>query len=191
MRALISAALELIGRFRLRNVVALSIGKDSKVRLDRVTPVKNCQMNVGRDCIINTRISFDRENAKFVCGHRCYIGFSSLVIGESIKFGDDVVISWGVTIVDHNSHAISWADRAGDVLDWGQGKKDWSNVSVAPVTIEDKAWIGFNAIILKGVTIGEGAIVAAGAVVTKDVPRYSIVGGNPAKVIRTLPEAAT
>lgn len=190
MRALISAALNQIGKVRLRNVVALSIGKNSKIRLDRVTPVKNCQVVVGHDCIINTRISFDRENSKFTCGDRCYIGLSSLVIAEGIKFGDDVVISWGVTIVDHNSHAISWADRAGDILDWGQGKKDWSNVTVAPVTIEDKAWIGFNAIILKGVTIGEGAIVAAGAVVTKDVPRYSIVGGNPAKVIRTLPEAA-
>ena len=190
MRALISAVLNLIGKIRLRNVVALTIGRNSKVRLDRVTPVKNCQVVVGRNCIINTRISFDRENAKFICGDRCYIGLSSLVLAESIKFGDDVVISWGVTIVDHNSHATSWADRAGDILDWAHGKKDWSNVTVAPVTIEDKAWIGFNAIILKGVTIGEGAIVAAGAVVTKDVPRYSIVGGNPAKVIRTLSKAA-
>lgn len=190
MRALVSAALNLIGRMRLRKVVVLTIGKNSKIRLDRITPVKNCQLVLGSDCIINTRISFDRENAQFICGDRCYIGLSDLVIADKIVFGDDVVISWGVTIVDHNSHAISWTNRANDILDWGQGKKDWSNVTIAPVTIEKKAWIGFNATILKGVTIGEGAIVAAGAVVTKDVPRYSIVGGNPAKVIRMLPEAA-
>ena len=61
-------------------------------------------------------------------------------------------------------------------------------VKIAPVRIGDKAWIGFNAIILKGVTVGEGAIVAAGAVVTKDVPPYTIVAGNPARVIRTLSE---
>ena len=50
--------------------------------------------------------------------------------------------------------------------------------------IEDDVWIGANAIVLKGVTIGEGSIIAAGAVVTKNVPAYSLVGGNPAKVIR-------
>nr|WP_325058528.1 DapH/DapD/GlmU-related protein [Sphingomonas sp. EC-HK361] len=91
-----------------------------------------------------------------------------------------------MTVVDHNSHGIAWQDRAQDVLDWGRGAKDWSAVKIAPVRIDDKAWIGFNAIILKGVTIGEGAIVAAGAVVTKDVAPYTIVGGNPAVVLRTL-----
>lgn len=50
----------------------------------------------------------------------------------------------------------------------------------------NKVWIGFNAIILKGVTIGEGAIVAAGAVVTKDVPAWTVVAGNPAVVVKKL-----
>jgi galactoside O-acetyltransferase len=67
------------------------------------------------------------------------------------------------------------------------GKKVWTHVERQPVTIESKAWIGFNVIILKGVTIGEGAIVGAGSVVTKDVPPYTIVGGNPARVIREIP----
>ncbi len=62
--------------------------------------------------------------------------------------------------------------------------KDWSNVKSSPITIKDKAWIGFNSIILKGVTIGEGAVVAAGSVVTQDVPDYAVVGGNPAKIIK-------
>lgn len=96
------------------------------------------------------------------------------------------MISWGVTIVDHNSHSVEWSHRKNDVLDWAKGQKDWSHVKVAPVTIEDRVWIGFNAIILKGVTLGEGAIVAAGAVVTKDVPPYTVVAGNPAQVIRRL-----
>lgn len=58
---------------------------------------------------------------------------------------------------------------------------------VAPVTIKRNAWIGSCAIIIAGVTVGEGAIVAAGAVVTKDVPPYTFVGGVPAKVIKTVP----
>ena len=57
-----------------------------------------------------------------------------------------------------------------------------------PIVIKDKAWIGFNSIILKGVTIGEGAIVGAGSVVTKDVPPYTIVAGNPARIVREIPE---
>jgi acetyltransferase-like isoleucine patch superfamily enzyme len=54
------------------------------------------------------------------------------------------------------------------------------------VKIEDKAWIGFNASILKGVTIGEGVVVAAGSVVTKSVPAWTVVAGNPARVTREI-----
>lgn len=95
-------------------------------------------------------------------------------------------MAWGCWIVDHNSHAISWENRSNDVKDWYVGKKNWDNVIRKPVKINNKAWIGFNSIILKGITIGEGAIVGAGSVVTKDVPPYTIVAGNPAKIISEL-----
>jgi galactoside O-acetyltransferase len=100
--------------------------------------------------------------------------------------GHDVIVSWGVTIVDHNSHALAWRDRMNDVSQWAIGQKCWDNVKVAPVKIGDRVWIGFGASILKGVTVGEGSIVAAGAMVTRDVPPYCIVGGNPARLIREL-----
>jgi acetyltransferase-like isoleucine patch superfamily enzyme len=61
-------------------------------------------------------------------------------------------------------------------------------IGASPIIIEDDAWIGFNSIILKGVTIGKGSIVGAGSVVTKSVPPWTIVGGNPAKIIREIPE---
>lgn len=57
-------------------------------------------------------------------------------------------------------------------------------VSKGPLVIEDEVWIGTNAILFSGVTVGKGAIIAAGAIVTKDVPPYAIVGGNPAKIIK-------
>lgn len=60
------------------------------------------------------------------------------------------------------------------------------NVRTAPITIKDYAWISYNVCILKGVTIGEGAIVGAGSVVTKDVPDWTVVAGNPAKIIRYI-----
>jgi acetyltransferase-like isoleucine patch superfamily enzyme len=60
-------------------------------------------------------------------------------------------------------------------------------VVVKPVRIGDKSWIGLNVIILKGVEIGEGAVVAAGSVVTKNIPPWTIAAGNPARVIREIP----
>lgn len=144
---------------------------------------KKTNISIGRNNILNCRFSFDRNDAQIIIGSRCYIGASHLVTAERITLGDDVVISWGVTIVDHNSHSVDVDIRSQDVLDWKKGKKNWTDIKVKSVEIGDKAWIGFNAIILKGVKIGEGAIIGAGAVVTKDVPNYAIVGGNPAKVI--------
>jgi acetyltransferase-like isoleucine patch superfamily enzyme len=86
---------------------------------------------------------------------------------DSIIIGEMVVISKGVTIRDSDNHSIN-------------GNKKISS----PIVIEDKVWIGLNAIILKGVRIGSGSVIAAGAVVTKDVPRNTLVGGVPARVIR-------
>lgn len=154
--------------------------------LHRVVARGNNRLRVGEDSLIQCRLVFDRQGAEVTIGDRCYIGASTLVSALRIDLGDDVVISWGVTIVDHNSHALEWEDRKTDVLDWKKNKKDWEHVKTGPVRIKDKAWIGFNVSILKGVTIGEGAVVGAGAVVTRDVPDYVVVAGNPARPIRNL-----
>ena len=64
--------------------------------------------------------------------------------------------------------------------------KNWNVVNSKPIIIHSNVWIGMNCIILKGVTIGQGAIVAAGSVITKDVPPWTIVGGNPARAIKEI-----
>jgi acetyltransferase-like isoleucine patch superfamily enzyme len=183
MIKLLKSFIQFIFFIKNKSKLNLEIGKNSKILNYKIHPVSGNRIEIGENCILNCRISFDRENAKFIVGDRCYIGASSLVIAEEIECGNDVVISWGVTIVDHNSHAIEWSGRKNDILDWHKGIKDWSNVKIAKVKIGDRCWIGFNAIILKGVTLGAESIVAAGSVVTKDVPEGCIVGGNPAMVI--------
>jgi acetyltransferase-like isoleucine patch superfamily enzyme len=165
----------------------ISIEPSSKVLLTRVRGGRGCLLEVGKLSIVKSFLSFDNVGAKISIGENTYIGKSHIVAAKNITIGDNVLISWGVTIVDHNSHSLIYSERALDVADWRLGKKDWSNVVVQPVRICDKAWVGFNASILKGVTIGEGAIVAACSVVTKDVPAWTIVGGNPAKIIREIP----
>jgi galactoside O-acetyltransferase len=175
-------------RVRARGVATAGAG--SRVAWRKVGFVGRSSVAVGAGSICHARIAFDGPAAAVVVGDRSYLGASTIVCRERVEIGDDVLVSWGATIVDHDSHAVAWPERAKDVTDWLHGRKDWRHVRVAPVRIGHRAWIGFNAIILRGVTIGDEAIVAAGAVVTRDVPPRSVVAGNPARVVRSLDAVA-
>ncbi len=106
---------------------------------------------------------------------------------SSVSIGNYVLIAHLVDIHDTNSHPIDWRERRLDTeaLLSLSYRMPTQTVS-APVVIEDDAWIGFKASVMKGVRIGRGAIVSAGAVVTKDVEPWTAVGGNPATVIAQL-----
>jgi acetyltransferase-like isoleucine patch superfamily enzyme len=96
-----------------------------------------------------------------------------------------VILSHGVQIFDNNSHSMSAADRHERFRELRTS--GWhlqpEQISHKPVRIEDDAWIGFNSAILKGVTIGRGAIVGACSVITQDVPPFAVVVGNPARKV--------
>jgi acetyltransferase-like isoleucine patch superfamily enzyme len=147
----------------------------------------NCVVTIGKQSQITGALIFEKEDASITIGDRVFMN-GTLIAAHCIELGDDILMAWGITVVDHNSHSISFSKRSADVVNWQSGIKDWTHVKMATVKISNKVWIGFNAIILKGVTIGEGAVVAAGAVVTKDVPAWTVVAGNPARVIREIPE---
>lgn len=179
------ALLNFIARLANMRRANLRLGNESSVDWVRIGALRG-RVVVGDNSIIRSRIDFDTASGLVTIGSRTYLGASHLVCHSRIDIGDDVIVSWGVTIVDHNSHPLQWRHRKEDVLRWAAGVKVWDGVKVAAVTIGSRVWIGFGATILKGVNVGEGAIVAAGAVVTRDVPPYCIVGGNPARVIREL-----
>lgn len=145
-------------------------------------------VSVDEDSVVGGHMVIEKTGGQIRIGKRVFMN-GSLQVAERIEIGDDVLIAWGVTIVDNNSHSIGFSLRARDVLDYRSGSKDWTPVKIAPVYIKSKAWIGFNAIILKGVTVGEGAVVGSGSVVTRSVPDWTIVAGNPARVIREIPAA--
>ena len=150
---------------------------------------------IGKDCIIGGQFIFESSEGKITIGDHSFIGSSTFISRSSITVGNNVTIAWGSTIYDHDSHSLDYMERRKDIDDELAdlrskqnmiAHKNWDVVKNKPIKICDDAWIGMNCIILKGVTIGEGAIVGAGSVVTKDVPAWTVVAGNPAKVVKTL-----
>jgi galactoside O-acetyltransferase len=160
-----------------------------------VKPEERKYIKIGKRCILSCNFTFESKGGNIEIGDNVYIGGATLISRESITIGDNVVMAWGVTIYDHNSHSLMWENRCKDIDRWYNAymeKKspyegiDWSKISSKPIVIKDKVWIGFDALILKGVTIGEGAVVAAKSVVTKDVPPYTVVAGNPARIVKQI-----
>jgi len=150
-------------------------------------------IHIGNNSVVEANFVFENKNGFVKVGDRSFLGGGTTFICiNNIEVGDDVMISWGCTIIDNNAHSLESSKRKDDVLDWKKGLdedkigvyKKWNVVKSAPILIKDKAWIGFNVIVLKGVTIGIGAVVGAGSIVTKDVPDYAIVAGNPAKIVK-------
>ena len=118
-------------------------------------------------------------------GDYCYFTNAVLLCELRLEIGNYVVIGWNATIADTDFHPLSPAERVADAIacsPLGQGRPR-PPVAKKEVRIEDDVWIGPNATILKGVTIGAGAWIEAGALVTRDVPRGAKVLGNPAQIV--------
>jgi acetyltransferase-like isoleucine patch superfamily enzyme len=186
MMRLIRAALEYQAKRNVHSRCKVSVAKRTQVIYRGLAHSPPSEFSVGDGSIFQARVSSDRAGSVVRVGSNSFIGGTHLVCAERIDIGDDVLIAWGGTIVDHDSHSLRWAERHHDVRDTFEGRKDWSYVRILPVVIGNRAWIGFNVTILRGVTIGEGAVVGACSVVTKDVAPYTVVAGNPARLIREI-----
>jgi acetyltransferase-like isoleucine patch superfamily enzyme len=118
-------------------------------------------------------------DAKLEIGDNSVIGYLNLFsVAKSVRIGKHCVFAGEVKILDNNSHSLDFEQRrinAPLVAD-----------EVAPVVIEDDVWIGANCTVLKGVTLGQGSVVAAGAVVTRSVPPFTVAAGNPARIIKHI-----
>ena len=142
---------------------------------------KNSKINVGNDCLINGRLVTETKNSNIIIKNNVFVGGKTIIdCKNEIVIEDNVLISYECIIADHDSHSLASKEREGDLSRFKSGAMIWENVHSKKVTIKKNAWICARSIILKGVTIGEGAIVAAGSVVTKDIPDYTLFAGNPA-----------
>ena len=129
-------------------------------------------------------------NGKIIVHPEVYIGDDCLLsCADMIEIGSYTLIAHGVQIFDNDSHPLDWRGR----------QKDWHTImdglaipreaiATSPIHIGQNVWIGLNSIILKGINIGDNSIIAAGSVITNDIPAGVIAGGNPARVIRKITE---
>lgn len=129
---------------------------------------------LGRRSVVESFCCINNAVGDVIIGDNTRIGLHSTVIGP-VEIGSNVNLAQGIVVTALNHNFTDCTKRI-----------DEQGVSTAKVIIGNDVWIGANATVLPGVTIGNHCVVAAGAVVTKDVPSYSLVGGVPAKILKNL-----
>jgi acetyltransferase-like isoleucine patch superfamily enzyme len=156
-------------------------GKGAYVRRrTRMDVVPWNKFELGEDSTIEDFSAINNGVGDVIIGDRTKIGLSNTIIGP-VTIGNDVRLAQNITLsgLNHNYEDVSLPIHV-------QG------VSTAPIIVEDDCWIGANVVAVAGVTIGKHSIVAAGSIVTKNIPPYSVAVGNPARVIKTYnPETKT
>jgi acetyltransferase-like isoleucine patch superfamily enzyme len=146
-------------------------------------------VGIGNDCLIYGLLALETSTSSIAIGNNVFVGGGTIIDSAcSIEIGNNVLISYQAILQDSDNHSSKINLRKKDNKDWKErSAHDWEVTPQKRIKISDGVWIGARAIVLKGVTIGEGAIVGAGAIVTKDVPPWTIVAGNPARIIREIP----
>ena len=150
---------------------------------------KGCHLYIGDRVTLNSRnkgyhinmhspvkLYADRAGAQIRIGDKTRIHGTCIHAYESIVIGSNCLIAANCQIFDGNGHDLSFSNVENRVNTRGGSK---------PIVIEDNVWIGANSIVLPGVTIGQGSVISANSVVTKNIPPMTIAGGNPAIVIKS------
>ncbi len=135
---------------------------------------------IGRDSTIEDFATVNNGVGDVVIGDRTRIGLGCVLIGP-VKVGNDIMFAQNIVVSGLNHGYID--------IDVPPSQQE---VETKQIIIEDDVWIGANAVITAGVTIGKHCVIAAGSIVTKSVPPYSVAGGNPARILRQYnPESKT
>ncbi len=134
-------------------------------------------ISIGNNTCLNGAMSIhghpDNEQCELVIGNDCHIGWQTgITVGTKVIIGNNVMIAGRTMISGHSGHGVSIDER--------------DNPKMADLVIEDDVWLCTNCHIVRPVHIGRGSVIAAGCIVTKDVPENVLFGGNPGKIIRYL-----
>jgi len=143
---------------------------------------------VGANCLIQGQLVAERDESRIELADGVLVGGGTVIdCALSVMVERNVLISYACIIADSDNHSLYPELRINDLANWMNGRRhDWTHSAMAPIRICEGAWIGARSIILKGVTIGAGAVVGMGSVVTRDVPPRTVVAGNPARVIHEV-----
>lgn len=138
--------------------------------------------NIGRHCILNCWTHYGKQNQilhpRLIIGQNCNIGDEThITCANHIQIGDNLLTGRRCLITDNSHGGMTLEELAIAPIDRNVKSK-------GPIIIGNNVWIGERVCILPGVHVGDGAVIAANAVVTKDVPPYIVVGGVPAKIIK-------
>lgn len=153
------------GSFRVRNAGQIEFGESCIIDSSKEKPIR---LDVGNRAILKI-------------GNGVYLNEGvHIVCNIAVTIGNRCLIASDVVILDDDGHPLDWRKRHNH---WPESPEDRLG---APIVIEENVWIGTRAILLKGVHVGTGAVVAAGAVVTHDVLERTLVAGVPARIIRQV-----
>lgn len=189
LRTVINKLFKEIFLFKLSRRKGILIGSNFKIiGVPMIDLKNNSYLEIGNNVTLTSqnkgyhlnmhspvKILIDRDNAKVTIGNHTRIHGTCIHAYCSVSIGDNCLIAANTQIIDGSGHDLSFDNPANRINTKGSAK---------PITIKDNVWIGANCIILPGVNIGAGSVIAAGSVVTKDVPPMSLAGGNPAKIIK-------
>jgi acetyltransferase-like isoleucine patch superfamily enzyme len=161
---------------RIRGLPIVSLARQSSIRIGShaylISRSRNTALGVNHPVILRTM----KPSARIRIGEHFRASGVTLCAARGILIGDRVTMGANAAVVDTDFHSLDPAKRFSP-------QEDELDTKAAPVSIGSDVFVGMNAMILKGVSIGNAAVVAAGSVVTKDVPDGAIVGGNPARII--------
>lgn len=173
-----AAGVEMGENVQIQGWPIVSLAEDSRIRIGaRCVLCSDSQINalgINHPVVLRTM----RPGAEIVIGEDTGMSGGSICAAGSIRIGAGCLIGANVTLADSDFHAIRPANR--------RYNRNPDEIAVAPIVIEDNVFIGADAFVLKGVTIGKNSVIGAGAVVTRDIPPNAIAAGNPAKVIKLI-----
>ena len=148
-------------------------------------------VRIGSETVIRGVLR-NEQGGSMTIGSRVYVGDGVILSAmATIDIGDETLIAHGVQVFDNDTHPLDADQRALDFRrKLGHKTAEPITIARAPVRIGRGCWLGMNSLVMKGVTIGDGTVVAGGSVVTQDLPAGVVAGGNPARSLRTLEREA-
>lgn len=175
LHSILRNRVRLSGKLNINGYCLLLIKKDTRLELGYNVTLNSNNRSYHLNIFAPVKLYSDRPGAVIKIGDNTRINGSCIHAYKSITIGKNCLIAANCQIIDGDGHDVSFPDVENRINTTGTARA---------IVIEDDVWVGVHSIILPGVRIGRGSVVAAGSIVTKDIPAMCLAGGNPARIIK-------